>query len=64
MKFDLLHLPGVTPAGCGQTYVDGRIADDHSRGDRLKIECARCGRVGTHEVLGRLEGLARMEESG
>lgn len=58
MKFDLLHLPGVLPAGCGQTYVDGRLADTHQRGDRVTIKCARCGRVGEHEVRGRLEGLA------
>jgi len=57
MKFDLMHLPGVTPAGCGETYVDGRLGDDHERGDRVSIKCARCGRVGEHEVRRRLNGL-------
>lgn len=58
MKYDLLHLPGVTPAGCGEIYVDARLSDDHDRGDRVTIKCARCGRVGEHEVRERLTGVA------
>ena len=58
MKYDLLHLPGVTPAGCGETFVSVELDDGHDRGDRLQIACPRCGRYGEHEVRGRLEGLA------
>jgi hypothetical protein len=58
MKFDLMHLPGVTPPGCGRTYVDGRIGDHHERGDRVTIRCPYCRRTGDHEVRARLTGLA------
>lgn len=59
MKYDLLHLPGPPINGCGKTYVNPLdLADDHERGDRIKVVCSRCGRFGTHEVRGALRGLA------
>lgn len=58
MKYDVLHLPGVTPPGCGRTWVSPDLGDDHHRGDRLKLACRYCRGYGTHEVRGRLGGLA------
>lgn len=58
MKYDLLCLPGTSPPGCGETSVSPDLGADHERGDRIRIRCSRCGRVGPCEVRGRLEGLA------
>lgn len=59
MRYDLLHLPGVTPPGCGVVWISPPLGDDHQPGDRIAgLTCERCGRCGEHEVRGRLEGLA------
>jgi hypothetical protein len=57
MKYDVLHLPGASPPGCGKSYVETRIGDDHQRGDHINIRCPRCGRFGVVEVRAPLEGL-------